>query len=75
MQKECRAVITQHVVCQGGDAEYSSRLVHMFDPLLSPAQVGIGHGCAVPEVQLDVGPQGIALKHSTAVFYSAAGEH
>lgn len=75
VQEERRGVITQRVLCQRRDTEYSSRLVDVLDPLLSPAQVGIGHGGAVAEVQLDVGPQGVSLKHSRAGRHSATDEH
>lgn len=64
MQEESRAVKTQRVLRQRGDTEYSRRLVDMFDPLLGPAQVGVGHSCAVAKIQLDVSPQRVTLKHS-----------
>lgn len=47
----------------------------MFDPLLGPAQIGIGHSCAVAKIQLDVGPQRVTLKHSTVGLHSATEEH
>lgn len=75
MQEECCGVITQGVLCQRCNTEYPSRLVDVFDPLLSPAQVGIGHSCAVAKIQLDVGAQRVTLKHSTARLYSATDEH
>lgn len=71
MQEECGRIITQCVLCQRCDTEYPSGLVYVFDPLLSPAQVGVGHGCAVTKIQLDVSLQGVTLKrHSgTSVSY------
>jgi len=68
VQEQCGGIVTERVLCQSCDTEYSSRLVDVFDPLLGPAQVGVGHGCAVAEIQLDVGTQRVALKHNRASF-------
>lgn len=70
MQEKCCGVITQRVLCQRRDTEYSSRLVDVLDPLLGPAQVGVGHGRAIAEIQLDVGPQRVTLKRGTAELQS-----
>lgn len=68
MQVKRCAVVTQRVLCQRGNTEDSSRLVDMLDAFLSPAQVGVRHGGAVAEIQLDVRPQGVPLKRNTAGF-------
>lgn len=56
MKEECCGVITHVVLCQGRDTEYPGGFVDVFDPLLGPAQVGVGHGRAIAKIQLDVGP-------------------
>lgn len=66
MQEERCGVVTQRVFCQRCDTDDSSSLVDVFDSLLGPAEVGVGHCCAVSKIQLDVGPQRVTLKHSTA---------
>ena len=62
VQEERGGVVTQHVLCQRRDAHDASSLVDVPDPLLRPAQVGVGHRRAVAKVQLDVGAQGVALE-------------
>lgn len=42
----------------------------MLDALLGPAQVGVGDGCPITKVQLDVGPQGVTLKHTAGQGFS-----
>lgn len=62
MQVERCRIITQWILCQRCDTDDSSSLVHMFDPLLRPAQIRVGHRRAITEIQLDVGSYGVALK-------------
>lgn len=62
VQVERGRVVSQRVLSQRRHADDPSSLVHVFDPLLSPAQVGVGNGRAVAKVQLDVGSDGVALK-------------
>lgn len=75
MKEERCGIITQHVFCQRCHTEDSCRLVDVFDPFLGPAQVRVGYGCAITEIQLDVGPHRVTLKHNTAGLYSATDEH
>lgn len=63
MQEKNCGVVTKQIFCQCCDTEDSSGFVNVFDPLLSPAQVGVGHSCPITEIQLDVGPQRVTLKH------------
>lgn len=62
VQVECGCVVSQRVLSQRRHADDPSSLVHVLDPLLSPAQVGVGNGRAVAEIQLDVGSNGVALR-------------
>lgn len=75
MQEQRRGIITQRVLCQRCDTDDSSSLVDVFDPLLSPAQVRVGHSCAVAEIQLDIGPYRVPLKNNTARLHSARDDH
>lgn len=62
MQVECCCIIAQHVLCQRCHTHDASGFVDMFDSLLRPAQVRVGHCCPITEIQLNVGPHGVALK-------------
>lgn len=68
MQVERCRIITQWVLRQRRDTDYSSNLVHMFDALLCPAQIRVGHRRAITEIQLDVGSYGVALKPTYHVW-------
>lgn len=61
MQVECGRVVSQQVLSQRRHADDASSLVHMFDPLFGPAQVGVGNRRTVTEIQLDVGSYGVTL--------------
>lgn len=61
MQVERRRVVSQRVLSQRRHAHNAGSLVHMFDPLLGPAQVGVRDRRAVAEIQLDVGSYGVTL--------------
>lgn len=62
MQVECCCIIAQHILRQRRHAHDASSFVDVFDSVLCPAQVRVGHCCPIAEVQLNVGPHGVALK-------------
>lgn len=62
MQVECCCIIAQQVLRQRCHTHDASSFVDVFDSLLCPAQVRVGHCCAVTEIQLNVGPHRVALK-------------
>lgn len=68
MQVERGGVVSQRVLGQRRHTDDPSRLVHVLDPLLGPAQVGVGDGRPVAEIQLDVGPYGVSLRAGGKIF-------
>lgn len=52
---------SQAVLSDGSNPEDSCAAVHVPDTLLCPAEIRVGHGCPIPEVQLDIRPHGISL--------------